>query len=106
MARNEQLFDQTVQFDGVLAQGFAAGEYVATQFVVERDADALANAGQSDAAAADSTHAIMRRFIARLAVEPGADALGGDHGPGGGGRRPRGAVVDRIEGLSLGRLRP
>ena len=56
---------------GSRAQGFAAGEYVATQFVVERDADASANAGQSDAAAADSTHAIMRRFIARLAIEPG-----------------------------------
>ena len=27
-----------------------------------------------------------------LPVEAGADALGGDHGPGGGGRRPRGAV--------------
>jgi predicted permease len=56
---------------GTQPQGFAAGEYLATQFVVERDAEASANAGQSDAAAADSTHAIMRRFIARLAIEPG-----------------------------------
>ncbi len=53
------------------AQGFAAGEYVATRFVVERDGEPSANAGQSDAAAADSTHTIMRRFIARLAIEPG-----------------------------------
>ena len=56
---------------GSQAQGFAANQYVATQFVVERDAEASANAGESDAAAADSTHAIMQRFIARLAIEPG-----------------------------------
>ena len=52
-------------------QGFAAGEYVATRFVVERDADASGNASQSDTVAADSTRAIMGRFIARLAIEPG-----------------------------------
>ena len=41
-----------------------------------------------------------------LPVEAGADALGGDHGPGGGGGRSRGAVGERVEGLGRGRLRP
>lgn len=53
------------------AQGFAANQYVATRFVVEHDADGSSNTSQSDAAAADSTRAIMRRLVARLAVEPG-----------------------------------
>jgi predicted permease len=52
-------------------QGFAANEYVATQFVVERDADPASNTSRSDSAAADSTRAILRRFVARLAIEPG-----------------------------------
>jgi putative ABC transport system permease protein len=50
---------------------FTAGEYLATQFVVESDAQPAAIGSESDAAAADSARAIMRRFIARLAIEPG-----------------------------------
>jgi predicted permease len=52
-------------------QSFAAGEYLAARFVVESDAEPGAIASQNDAAAADTARAIVRRFIARLAIEPG-----------------------------------
>jgi len=49
--------------------GFAAGEYLSTQFIVERDADPSATAGQNGAAA-DSAREIVSTLIARLATEP------------------------------------
>ena len=49
--------------------GFAAGEYLTTQFSVARDADAGADA-RSDSAAADSARAIITEFRARLETEP------------------------------------
>jgi hypothetical protein len=42
------------------AQYFAPGEYVSTQFVVD-----------GDEATPDSTHVVMKRLMARLAIEPG-----------------------------------
>jgi hypothetical protein len=53
---------------------FRAGEYLATQFAAESDAEPAAVAGESDAAAADSARAIMHRLVARLAMEPGVAA--------------------------------
>jgi predicted permease len=50
--------------------GFAPGEYVATQFVVEQDADAGTDA-RTDSVAADSVRAITAVLLARLATEPG-----------------------------------
>lgn len=49
--------------------GFAAGEYLTTQFSVARDADAGADA-RSDSAAADSARAIVTALRARLETEP------------------------------------
>ena len=53
------------------APDFAPGEYVATRFVVEYDADASTSASQNHGAAADSARAIVNRLVARLATEPG-----------------------------------
>jgi hypothetical protein len=50
--------------------GFAAHEYVSTQFVVEQDADASTDA-RSDSVAADSARAITAALLARLQTEPG-----------------------------------
>jgi len=50
--------------------GFASGEYLSTQFVVQRDADAVTDA-RADSAAADSLLAIADALLARLATEPG-----------------------------------
>ncbi|MBW8868913.1 MAG: ABC transporter permease [Acidobacteria bacterium] len=52
-------------------QGFTAGAYLATRFVVESDAKPGAIASENDAAAADTARAIMHRLIARLTIEPG-----------------------------------
>jgi hypothetical protein len=52
-------------------QSFTAGQYLATRFGVESDAEPAAIASENDAAAADTARAIMHRLIARLAIEPG-----------------------------------
>ena len=65
--------------------GFAAGEYLSTQFAVVRDADAGADA-RSDSAAADSARAIIRALRARLETEPavvGTTLTSGDPWSGG-----------------------
>src|SRR6185436_14176487 len=53
---------------------FTTGEYLTTQFVVESDAEPAAIASENGTTAADTARAIMRRLIARLAIEPGVAA--------------------------------
>jgi putative effector of murein hydrolase LrgA (UPF0299 family) len=53
------------------AQEFAPDEYLATRFTIESDAGAPATASPNATAAMDSTNAIVRRFMAQLASEPG-----------------------------------
>jgi predicted permease len=50
--------------------GFAAGEYLTTSFLVERDVEATTDA-RADSAAADSARMIVTALLARLATEPG-----------------------------------
>ena len=60
---------QTVQM-ALRKPGFPVGEYISTRFLVERDAEALVDAKQNEAAG-DSARAIVTRLIARLVAEPG-----------------------------------
>ncbi|HKG90801.1 MAG TPA: ABC transporter permease [Gemmatimonadaceae bacterium] len=67
--------------------GFAAGEYLSTQFLVERDAQAGSDS-LAERAAADSAHAIVTELLTRLANEPGVVGTTVTIGPpweGGGG---------------------
>src|SRR5687768_14370794 len=65
--------------------GFAPGEHLSTQFVVQRDADATTDA-RADSAAADSARAIAAALLARLATGPGGGGGAGTDGtPWGGG---------------------
>jgi predicted permease len=50
--------------------GFASGEYLSTQFVVERELQTTTDA-RADSAAADSARATVRTLIARITNEPG-----------------------------------
>jgi predicted permease len=60
--------------------GFASGEYVSADFVVERDVDATAVAAPNDAAA-DSARAIVGTLLDRLATEPGVVGVSVSDGP-------------------------
>ena len=50
--------------------GFAAGEYLSTRFLVERDMETSTNA-RADSVAADSARTIVTTLVARVATEPG-----------------------------------
>jgi putative ABC transport system permease protein len=50
--------------------GFAAGEYLSTYFLVERDAE-VATSALADSVAADSARMVVTALLARLATEPG-----------------------------------
>lgn len=76
---------QTIQM-AMRQPGFAAGEYLMTQFFVERDL-ATSTDERADRAAADSARAIVTTLVARLAAEPGvAGVTVGSSNPWGGGR--------------------
>ncbi|HEX2205664.1 MAG TPA: ABC transporter permease [Longimicrobium sp.] len=60
---------QTVQM-ALRQPGFAAGEYLSTWFLVERDFEATTDA-RADSVAADSARTIVTALLARLATEPG-----------------------------------
>jgi predicted permease len=60
---------QTVRI-ALQKSGFARGEYLATRFTVERDAEVAADSAR-DRAASDSAHMIVAAFLRRLVAEPG-----------------------------------
>jgi predicted permease len=60
---------QTIQM-ALQPSGFAAGEYVATRFWVETDADASVEK-EAQRAAADSARRIMTEFVHRVSTQPG-----------------------------------
>ena len=96
------------QAERALAEGAADGQDPGLDEQVDQQGELLVGQVEVTGQAAEVAdgHGAGADQGQRLAVEPGADALGGDHGPGGGGGRPGRAVGDRVDGLDGRRPRP
>jgi len=76
--------------------GFATGEYLSTQFHVDRDVEASTDSNAARAAT-DSARAIVKELVERIATEPGVGGVAvGSSDPWGGGHDR--VEVDRADG--------
>ena len=96
------------QAERALAEGTADGQDPGLDEQVDQQGELLVGQVEVTGQAAEVAdgHGAGTDQGQGLAVEPGADALGGDHGPGGGGGCPGRAVGDRVDRLGGRRPRP